>query len=89
VRTTDFLLHRPSMELRTTDSIQELRATSCQSVKIKNVSWLDEPEKYSVIYRMLIEEERPLKARLPLSALTKLLWHCWQLEDWFPKQADE
>lgn len=47
-------------------------------------SWLNEPDKYPVIYEWLIEQSRPFKKPVPLAAVTKLLWNCWQTEDWFP-----
>jgi Protein of unknown function (DUF4050) len=52
--------------------------------RITGGTWVNEPEKFPAIYRMLIEEARRPKQRMPLAAITKLLWHCWQTEDWFP-----
>ena len=51
-------------------------------------SWLNEPEKYPIIYGLLIEEGRKPKVPIPLVAVTKLLWASWQKEDWFPRNAE-
>ena len=51
-------------------------------------SWLNEPEKYPIIYGLLIEDGRKPKVPIPLVAVTKLLWASWQTEDWFPRKSE-
>ena len=68
------------MNSTTTDSIEQP-----SRILAKMPSWVNDPEKYPIIYDFLVEQGRTPKEPIPLAAVTKLLWVCWQEEDWFPK----